>query len=73
MHVVRRDITNLIDIVFVWTVAGIAVPLVESSKAVAVSIDVVVVLPGTLGDKVIDCKHPGVVVMGFSIIFASNL
>ena len=30
-------------------------------------------LPGTLGDKVIDCKHPGVVVMGFSIIFASNL
>ena len=43
------------DVVLVWTVTGIVVLLVESSKAVAVSIDVVVVVPETLGEKVIDC------------------
>ena len=60
------------DVELVWTVAGIVVPLVESSKAFAVSIDVMVAAPMTLGDKVIDCQHPGVVSVDFSIIFASN-
>ena len=55
-----------------WTVAGIVVSLVESSKAFAVSIDVMVVAPKALGDKVIDCQHPGVVSVDFPIIFASN-
>ena len=62
----------MIDVELVWTVPGIVVSLVESSKAFAVSIDVMVVAPGTLGDKVIDCQHPGVVSVDFSIIFASN-
>ena len=59
--------TNLMDVELVWTIAGIVVSLVESSKAFAVSI-----APGTLGDKVIDWQHPGVVSVDFSIIFASN-
>ena len=73
MHVVRRDVTNLMDFVLVWTVAGIVVPLVHSNKSVVVSTDEVMAAPGTLGDKVIDSKHQGVVAMTFSIIFASNL
>ena len=73
MHVVRRNVTTLIDVVLVPTAAGFVVPLVELSKVVDVSIDVVVVVPGTPTEKDMDCKNPGVVAMEISIIFASNL
>ena len=45
MHVVRMNVTNLMDVVLVPTVAGFVAPLVELSKVVDVSIDVVVVVP----------------------------
>lgn len=75
MDVVQRDVTNLMDIVLVPTVAGIAVPLVESrsSNVVVVSIYMLVAVPGTISKRVMYCKHPGVVVMEISIIFASTL
>ena len=65
-------VTNLMDVVFVLTVAGFVVPLVELSKVVDVSIDVVVVVPGTLTEKDMDSKNPGVAAMEISIISASN-
>ena len=52
------------------TVAGFVVPLVELSKVVDVSIDVVVVVPGTLTEKDMDSKNPGVAAMEISIISA---
>ena len=61
------------DVVLVLTVAGFVVPLVELSKVVDVSIDVVVVVPGTLTENDMDSKNPGVVAIEISIIFASNL
>ena len=70
---VRRNITNLMDVVLVPSVAGFVVPLVELTKVVDVSIDVVVVVPGTPTEKDMDCKNPDVVAMEISIIFASNL
>ena len=70
---VRRNITNLMDVVLVPSVAGFVVPLVELTKVVDVSIDVVVVVPGTPTEKDMDCKNPGIVAMEISIIFASNL
>ena len=60
------------DVVLVLTVAGFVVPLVELSKVVDVSIDAVVVVPGTLTEKDMDSKKPGVAAMEISIIFASN-
>ena len=63
-------VTNLMDVVFVLTVAGFVVPLVELSKVVDVSIDVVVVVPGTLTEKDMDSKNPGVAAMEISIISA---
>ena len=60
------------DVVLVLTVAGFVVPLVELSKVVDVSIDVVVVVPGTLTEKDMDSKNPGVAAMEISIISASN-
>ena len=73
MHVVRMNVTNLMDVVLVPTVAGFVVPLVELSKVVDVSIDVVVVVPETFTENDMDCKNSGVVAMEISIIFASNL
>ena len=75
MHVVQRDVTNLMDVVLVPTVAGIVVPLVESrsSNVVAVSIYMLVAVPGTISKRVMYCKHPGGVAMEISIIFASGL
>ena len=61
------------DVVLVPTVAGFVVPLVGLSKVVDVSIDVVLVVPGTPNEKDMDCKNSGVVAMEISIIFASNL
>ena len=58
------------DVVLVLTVAGFVVPLVELSKVVDVSIDVVVVVPGTLTEKDMDSKNPGVAAMEISIISA---
>ena len=50
-----RGITNLMDVVFAAIVAGVVVPLVETSKVISLGIVVVVVVPGTLAEKVVDC------------------